>query len=545
MKHTILKSMITLAGFFGILPVTAQTETLPAFTPGDNVTVERGVEYIFSPTQSGYLTIYNNKGLANPTAFGFLYSDADCQEKVALTDSYYNGSLTLMLYEVTQGETYYVKGTFEPSYNSANIKVTLTDEIVLSLASVDPTPGKIFDDFSYVSGAIISFFPQVVSIAEKTFTYIPEGETEATTVPLTCNLTGQNTYNAKIWDLYNAAEMGTDCYMTLSNVTYNGIAITGNLLEGNDAVTVENGTVTIHYPTPKVAFEILEENIPEAIYAYFNPENPEGKLSLTFSENLESIGEAILIFGTHSYGVEGSGDSEKIDPQTYVNYSIDGATLTINFGGINYSNIEGVSEYSSVTLMVFNITGEDGQSYPKGAAPYEIVLPFINENYPGDEPPTYMTETCKIVYPSIGEFIETLDEFVVSWGEPVSLVNTNSLVQVQIVTEVPLYAPASINADGDLVINVSQWSMMEGKPVVGLYTLVINEGLVKNEDGDINVAKNLTYNLRAQQTSAINTIISEDTPLEIYTLAGQKVKATSLKNLPKGIYIINGKKVAL
>ena len=255
------------------------------------------------------------------------------------------------------------------------------------------------------------------------------------------------------------------------------------------------------------------------------------------------MGEAVLIFGQHTYGAEGG--SEEPDPQIYVNCTIDGATLTVNLGGVNYDSLGDLSSYSYVTLMIYNIIGIDGQKYPRGAAPYEIILPFLNENYPGDVPPTYMTETAKIISPTLGEFLPELTQFVISWGVPVSLMDEDATVEVQIVTEVPYFVPASINEDGDLVLDVSEHSMVDGEIVTGLYKIILKEGLVENEDGDVNVARTLTYTVRSQQVSEIESLLKEGEPVEIYTLSGIKVNPSQIRSLKPAVYIVNGRKVFL
>ncbi|WP_025003352.1 hypothetical protein [Prevotella dentasini] len=49
----------------------------------------------------------------------------------------------------------------------------------------------------------------------------------------------------------------------------------------------------------------------------------------------------------------------------------------------------------------------------------------------------------------------------------------------------------------------------------------------------------------ASVTTGIEEIVSADMPLVIYTVNGVRVNTSDLKSLPKGIYIVNGKKMVV
>ena len=49
------------------------------------------------------------------------------------------------------------------------------------------------------------------------------------------------------------------------------------------------------------------------------------------------------------------------------------------------------------------------------------------------------------------------------------------------------------------------------------------------------------------QVDGIEELLASGTPFDVYTVTGQKVKSqtTTLKGLPTGIYVINGRKIVL
>ena len=53
--------------------------------------------------------------------------------------------------------------------------------------------------------------------------------------------------------------------------------------------------------------------------------------------------------------------------------------------------------------------------------------------------------------------------------------------------------------------------------------------------------------LTVTASTFISRILASGKPFDVFTLSGQKVRsqATSLESLPKGIYIIEGRKVAI
>ena len=521
-------------------PNTDDLEFIPE-NAEDPYQIDYGTIYGFKPSITGVLTVECNRPLDYSTILAkyFLFSNPECSSPLLAISTFENENGTYSYkFEVTAGTTYYFKAENQYGSKVANVWFNVSETVDVNLVDVLPQAGLVFDDMAFVNGILVRFDPETTKVGTATYTYTPEETGEETTVTVNCTkgLTSEY-YVVNIWDYYFSAAPGTDSYITLEDVNYKNYPVTGNQLSDNEAVTVDNGTVTIHYPVPAVRFAAEDMEWP-TLYAYYVPGNEAGMVTIKFNEDVESVDHVDLIFGSHTYGAVAG---ETNDPSKTIPFTINENEITLNFTGINFDEL-GVSEYTKATVMIYGITSVSGQSYPRGAAPYEVIIDFVDEVYPEDKEPDYMTATAEILSPKEDDKISQLNEFVISWGEPVSLVQEDGLVEVQIVTEVSHQLPVSINSDGNMVINVSQWSVAEGKPAYGLYTIIIPSGMVMNEAGEVNQAAALSYTWEDVETG-IGAIFTEDVEHEVYNLLGVKVKADKIGELTPGLYIIDGKKI--
>lgn len=522
-------------------PVAEEFEYIPE-NEANPYAINFGTVYGFKPTITGYLTIKSSRELPYSTILAryFMYSNAACTSPLTLLSVMENGDGTYEYkLEVTAGRTYYfsVPGTTSAT---SNVWFNVSETLEVTLKDIQPQPGLVFDDYSYAGGILIGFDPRSLTIGSATYTYTPEETGEETTVNISCTIASDSDYYiANIWDYYMAAAPGTDTYITLTGVNYKNTPLSVNMLSDNESVSVEEGTVTIHYPVPAVKFAAEDLEWP-TLYSYYTPGNTAGLVTIKFNEDVESVDRAILIFGSHTYGVEGD---ETDDPTVSIPFSINESEVTLNFTGINFDEL-GVEDYTQATIMIYGITSVSGQSYPQGAAPYEVVLNFVDEAYSDDKEPDYMTANAEILSPQPDIELTQLKEFVITWGEPVTPVQENSTIEVQVITEVGHQLPFNINGDGDMVVDVSEWSLANNEPAYGLYTIIIPSGIVMNNAGDVNQSTTLTYVWEKIKTG-VDSIFTEGNTREIYTILGVKVKRDDVKNLQPGIYIIEGKKVCI
>lgn len=520
---------------------------IPENAPEPTQIVENKI-YSFTPSITGFLTVRSSNQIIQSDILGYnlLFREQYCTTPINClsTQTGSGGYKYSYKYEVQANRTYYVRASLYQTLDGVPFEVFFetSDQFDVSLKSVEPQPGYLFDDFSYVSGVMVDFDPSTAIFSGARFTYTPIGETEPVTVPVEFSKEASSTaYYINIWDYYMNAEYGTDTYLTISNVNYNNIPLTQIPLSytTDDAVTLDNGTIVIRYPRPDVKFE-MQEAVWPTLFSYFAPGTEAGIVNMTFTENIQEVEKATLIFGTHSYGAE-SGDNS--DPTLNIPFSIKDNVLTLDFTGIDYDSYD-ISGYNTATLMIFGIKSVDGQSYPGGASPYEIVLDFTDIPYSEEVAPDYMEEDAFIISPSQIENPKTLNEIVIGWGREIDLVQENATVEVQIVTEVSHQAPLSINEDGNLVVDVSNWSTSEGAPVKGQYTINIPGGIVKNSDGEVNKAQSLSYFWNDMQTGIEQINVQGIAPV-IYNLQGIRIRKNSVNDLPEGIYIVNGQKLVI
>lgn len=166
---------------------------------------------------------------------------------------------------------------------------------------------------------------------------------------------------------------------------------------------------------------------------------------------------------------------------------------------------------------------------------------------------------CVAITPEDGSTVSELSEFTLTFANPVSdmdfAAGTDATKQVVLKN-----AAGEVVANGKVVIDVEAFSfdvkVVLDKPVyeAGTYTLVVPEGTVYNsnyypEAEDLGVEMGAIYNPEFTATftvdgslTGISAIIGNATSVKVYDVKGRLV-GNSVKNLKKGVYVINGKKV--
>ena len=321
--------------------------------------------YEFVPTASGTLTIatdsWSNLG-------DILFTNSNLTQEATLIERSEGTLGWNYLYHVVAGQTYYI------AYDSINetVNVTLASlnegsaEMTVSLAYVDPTPGGVISQ-DYISGILVRFNPKDVTIGNAYVSYKPAGGNNFTRETLSCeyhSIQGQwqiGLTNYVLWNAYQAAERGTMVSVVLENVSYNGVPVTQSAIN-NSNIEISNGNVTISYLKPAVEFTVVSSSWPSVLYSSWAPNDPDAKASVTFSENIASVFEVSLILGSHSYGSEGGGDEP--DPSASVPYTINGATLNMDF-----SNVTIQGNYNQATVMVIGVYSTTGQQFLSDGSP--------------------------------------------------------------------------------------------------------------------------------------------------------------------------------
>lgn len=331
-----------------------------------------------------------------------------------------------------------------------------------------------------------------------------------------------------------------------------------------DKEVAEVGNYTLVIPEGSVYNQNYNENAddkgvaangaiynPELTFAYtiagqsvvVNPDPANGilktvpnEITFTFSKEIKSVEEAMVVMGMGS-----------IIPLEAEQVVVNGKVVTLKMP-VEY--MEAIPQFS-VAFIATDVNGKVitygnvGEGYV--GVSYEVVVPAN-------------IYKCTAVDPAEGD-VASLKTFKLTFTNNNSMFGDN-IGGVDASKEVVLkdangkvVAKATIAVDfdafsSDAVITLDKEINAEGK-----YTLVVPEATIYNsayngEEADKGVASSgAIYNpeLNLHYTvvlTGIESALAEDAEVEVYDLKGIKVDK-SMKNLPKGIYIVNGKKVVV
>ena len=433
-------------------------------------------------------------------------------------------------FDVTEGTTYYFYLNF--SMNSSVFRLSMDSGEGIQIAQCTPEEGSVF---SVSGGGLVSVqFNRAVFMDPQA--RIVAGEKEAS---VTVN--GQtNIYSMEIKEilmgwLSDGTLVGGDKFaIRLYNVV---AADNASQVYGTD------GTVEIEYIIGSMPVQLTStENTSGVFKSYYMENDPTGIVKLTFDGDISSA-LATLTFG--SLDVEGDYYTETLTP------TIEGNTVAIDLRGKTRTPEKMVASgenYNNVTISlnrVLDTTGQYVYSSQDGSIggfsfTYDELLvvtadvlceftPAPNSSLDGvAEIEIWITDEAKLSYDGVlfqyGKNADNLTNEVVV---------ENGLITKEADTEFEgaaiLYVPVPNEIKGDHYIKVS------------LNNLATADGLDHSQD----VVAEYYYG-----NAAIDEIFGEDTAeFTVYNTQGILVLHTSnrdaVKNLPQGIYIINGKKFLL
>lgn len=152
-----------------------------------------------------------------------------------------------------------------------------------------------------------------------------------------------------------AVTAGADSFtIVITGVKCGDTLVTGNSTD-NGNVVVDNGTVTLTYSIANPPLYMAEQSTwPAKFLNYWEPGDPDAVATLVFSENVESVFEAKVIMGQVKVGSE---NGEAQYPEYALEPKFDGNKMIIDFAGVNY---EPSGNISNVTVLIINVTGENG-----------------------------------------------------------------------------------------------------------------------------------------------------------------------------------------
>ena len=212
---------------------------------------------------------------------------------------------------------------------------------------------------------------------------------------------------------------------------------------------------------------------------------------------------------------------------------VEGTTYTLTLPeGAFYLDAEGVDETSPEQVLEFTFNGFD--------------ISYMNDA----EVTQTMTGT-----------IDTLLPVQLTWGEEVSIsMNQYSAIirnltddTEEVITSQGLFKfldeegnPQSVNVKKGMVMNIDLTSKISVKEKE--YEIAIPAGIVTNAEGDWNPSQTLCKFFYTED-AGVSSVFAGESNFRVYTIDGINVMNTTdrskLSTLPKGIYIINGKKVLI
>ena len=461
----------------------------------------------FTPEVTGVMYVTINPydfSIADPNGgSNLVYADAGHGSKVACNgmgedvDAGYQ-----MTYNVKEGVTYYF---YQDARSGVNVTIDKVEaqEISVALVNTDPEPGNAdwnIDPYSYVSGFRYYFAPATnnVTIESATIEY-----NDINNNPQKVELTGNaieyqgGGFSLRIYEtLVEMKANGKPGEMF--HVTLNGIKLDGETVPviskinsqfvytPGEGSAVPEGSIQIdYYLAPEL--KLNSEKWPTTIYEKYVEGDANGKAYMVFSNAIETLNEATITLGNHTWGAVGG---EAVDPTASIPYQIleGGTTLEFDFTDLQWENPEGkdMASYSTCTIFVTGIQDQYGQIYGDNPS-VDKKITFSAEEA---ENPVIAMPLGQVISPSDNKYATNLEYFMVQWtDQELSRVMSEQLVATLYIDDVeyndvpveicPINEESEVN--DCLKIDLSDYEGM-----YGTFTAIIPMGIVQNAVGNVN-----------------------------------------------------------
>ena len=478
----------------------------------------------------GYFVAEKTGTLTATASFGCLllpYTDPECLQAAAYNHIYLDNGESFSL-DVEAGKTYYLFLGF--SMSDGNFKLSMDTDKSIKLLSSTPANGSVFD---VSEGGIVSVqFNNQVNVAS---------------VMISCNQTmTEIPYNVQ----------GTDVAIDIKNRIF-GLMENGNLKEGDqfaiilDGITSlydenviygEDGSLVLTYQLGKLPVTLDStvnvENNP--FLSYWSKDNEKGIIKLIFNGELMSHEQrAKSGVASITYGELESESSEYYSEN--VPYTIQGKELTIDLTGKlrrAKDMVASASVYPTINIKVKDIRSADGRYayFPGkgGLGSYSFDMAYQEVK----------AEPVADFVPSDGSTLDGQD-FIEIWvldyktiqhdGVMFSFETDGKMHQV-VVTDFEVKADTENEGAYLLKVKVPEEVKNANRQTdvkVSFSNLQCIDGLDHSAD--------LTATYRV--ATGIKEVVNGNQAEKIYQMNGVKVNGKNRKQLPNGLYIVNGKKV--
>lgn len=443
--------------------------------------------------------------------------------------------------ELSNGKAYYVQNTrgawaYDPAY-------TVEEEVVGPNMLVSTGTNGVATDladankqFAFLKSAKGNYY--LYSVAAQKFAVLSEKGVALAETPdtITNILTGTGSKMYPWVVALNQSQIGiSHDYTEVGGLIsfWNDLTDAGNMVqivEAGDFDATAALAVIEAYENPVVEATTVEVNPAPGHYDAL-PDS----IVLTFSANIDALEFGVL--RTESAGMRGYNLTEE-------DYTIADNVLTLTLP-------EELLAYNAQAMLMLQVTDANGNLVTYGDNEEYITLEYT-------APVISNIFACVAITPEDGSEVAELKEFTLTFANPKSSFDfvggvdaTKAIVLKDAEGNVVANGTASANTEEfgmDVVITLDK-----AISAAGTYTLVVPEATVFNASydpsaEDLGIEWGALYNPEFTATftivvpEGIEAIIGNATNVKVYDIKGRLV-GNSVKNLKKGIYVINGKKV--
>lgn len=527
--------LVALFGMFGAMRANADTQV----EFGKPFTIEESnnyeIFYITVPeTGTLYLEVTPPKLLGNGASnFSILFTDPECMSPLrAYGEPKYNRKANSYTYAfaVEGGKTYYISHREGIVYDPITITLTMSTEAIKpEVVSTFPECGndvvynfargfelQVLFNISDVKcdGVVMRYTTTTGEVKSIEMDYIKLGEDGTWRIDV----------KRAIDTVKDELERGGKFWVVIQNVTADGEGPTGEWAQGNDIV------LPFVYEPMTVATNMVW---PEKFLSYWPEGDPAGIAVITFDGDLAPLSEqpkggadkegfAFKIFAGNDRESE-----DGMQPLPDGKITIEGNVLTLDFTGVTRN-----TDKTMVTIMVQSMVDASGKPIfynANSAIDVEIEyvkLDQITLTYDITPSSGSLNKVDEIEIWLDNETFEhmTFEGFEFICGETSEIVPMESCDQ---------------KADPDDPYNFTLIYVPVPEAAKSAPEVTMN-AIIKSLDGN-DYELSATYQNETQDdTNGVNGIEADNENQTIYNLQGVKVNG---KNVPAGVYIVNGKKV--
>lgn len=504
--------------------------SIPEVKSGQTVTVSgSGQKYVFNAPDNGVLSIESTSW---SDYMDLLYTTAACNQSdvIPYTSILEGSNGRIYEYRVAAGESYYF--FVEPGMGSVQFTFKFTAGLPQPLiTAIYPQPNTTVD-YNFTSYPQIQIVYSVEGVKYASSQLIYQTASGEKTVELDYKNLTANTGFRTDFEIKQAvdevkAEMldGTIFTVSIKGANVDGVPVAGNY--------AQNGDITLQYKYKKQT-SVTSCTYPEPFKSYWPQGSADGLVTAVFDGPLlplSEYGEEGIFVGIFGGTLSDREDTSKELPGAPI--YIDGNTLTIDLCGVQRLTTEKV--VSMEVLGVLDINSNPVDFY--GSAAIQIVnLPY--------ELLTRITPLYEFD-PDEGESIAG-DDSVELWvgGETMQHLGINAfeytVPELDAPVEVTDFTVSNPSIDGSVIYTVPVPAAAKAKGKVTLTAMVYTlDGY--DYSGEI-------YVEFENDESGVSSIGSDAADMvNVFGLDGVQIlrnaSAESLEALPRGLYIVNGKKV--